>query len=391
MKLSVIGSVLEPHLVKVLMKFMRPFSRIRHLVLAGLTLSLASGLVSLPIKMGSSEGNIDPVLAQSGGRTRGGSFDRPAAPESAPAQGGSYGGGYGGGGYGGGGYGGGYSSPYDYSVPYNDPYYPSRPDYFPGSYRRPRVIVLPPQSYPVPVDSGYGYGTSSSSDGLFLILVILLGSAMLPVIMSYLRQAGRQGTGNRAAGELNNDTVTVTQLQVALLAQARYIQEALTQLSLQANLETQAGLTELLRETVLALLRSPENWTHARVDSQTIQSRTQASQVFEQLSIQERSKLSAETLVNVGGKIRRQAVQVNKDADPASYIVVTLLLGTADDRPLAQSVHSAEELQVILKRLGSVAPSYLLIFELIWTPQDASDSLSRDQLLTLYPDLIQIA
>lgn len=372
-----IRSVLEPRLVEVPMKFMQPLLIAKHLAVVSLTFSLVSGLVGLPIKTGSDEGNISSVLAQSGGRTRGGSFDRPAAPESAPSEGS--------------GYGGGYSSPYDYSVPYDTPYYPSQPDYFPGSYRRPPVIVVPPQSYPVPVDPGYGYGTSSSSDGLFLILVFLLGTTMLPVIMAYLRQAGSRGRSSTPTGELDNDTVTVTQLQVVLLAQARYIQEALTQLSLQANLDTQAGLTELLRETVLALLRSPENWTHARISSQTVEGRAQASQVFEQLSIQERSKLSAETLVNVGGQIRRQAVQVNKEADPASYIVVTLLLGTADDRPIANSVHSAEELQAILKRLGGVAPAYLLVFELIWTPQDASDSLSRDQLLTHYPDLIQIA
>jgi len=330
-----------------------------------------------------------PTWAQSGGRARGGSFSQPSAP-SAPSRSAPSGGNYGGGSYGGSG---GYASPYDYSVP-RDRYAPSR-DYYPG-YRRSPVSVVPPQSYPVPIDpyGGYssGYSTSSSGDGLFLILVLVCGFTLLPIAMAYMRQMGGRGRGG-AVGEQANNIVAVTQLQVALLAQARYIQEDLTRLSSQANLESQTGLNQLLQETVLALLRSPENWSHAKVSSQTVKSREQASQLFEQLSIQERSKLTAETLVNIGGQVRKQAVKVNTEADPASYIVVTMLVGTADDQPLVKpgSLHSAEELTAILKRLGGIAPSYLMIYELIWTPQDATDSLSREQLLAHYPDLVQIA
>lgn len=313
---------------------------------------------------------LTPSWAQSGGRARGGSFNQPSAPPPAPARSAPSGGGY--------------AAPYDYSVP-RDPY--AAPRNYPGSYRRPPVIVAPPQSY-----STDPYGSSSSGgDGLFLILVLVCGMALLPIAMSYMRQmSGRSGG---AVGEQANNIVTVTQLQVALLAEARHIQENLTQLSAQADLASQAGLNQLLQETVLALLRSPENWSHAKLSSQTVNSRDQAAQLFEQLSIQERSKLTAETLVNVGGQVRRQPITVNAEADPASYIVITLLIGTADDQPLFQpnSLHSAEELTAVLKRLGGIAPSYLLIYELIWTPQAATDSLSRDQLLAHYPDLIQIA
>lgn len=359
------------------MKAIRHLLPWKQLVVISLSFGWINGLIGLPTESTNSKWHSNSALAQSGGRTRGGSFDRPSSPSQAPSN-------YPDSGYSGGGYSGGsYTSPYDYA-------YPSQPNYFPGSYRRPSVIVMPPQSYPVPVDTGYGYSTGGG-DGLFLFLVLACGVCVLPVLMSYMRASRGQSGRNPAVGELANDVITVTQLQIALLAQGRYIQEALTQLSLQANLDTQAGLADFLRETVLALLRSPEYWSHARVSSQTVKSREQASQVFEQLSIQERSKLSAETLVNVGGQIRRQTVEVNQAADPASYIVVTLLVGTADDQPIATSVHSAAELSAILKRFGGISPAYLMVYELIWSPQDASDSLSRDQLLANYPDLIQIA
>ncbi|NJN87260.1 MAG: DUF1517 domain-containing protein [Leptolyngbyaceae cyanobacterium SL_7_1] len=122
-----------------------------------------------------------------------------------------------------------------------------------------------------------------------------------------------------------------------------------------------------------------------------MRSRAQASQLFEQFSIAERSKFSRETLVNIGGDIRRQAYVPKENADPAAYVVVTLIVGTADDRPLlSDPIYSTEDLRTALQRLGSISPNYLLVYELLWSPQDATDSLSRDQLLTAYPNLTQI-
>lgn len=271
---------------------------------------------------------------------------------------------------------------------------------------------------------GYGYGGGGGGLGL-LLLLLLGGGSILPIVLFYLMRsrisAGGQGYGGYTNGysngyngghsnggysngydgydsygytgnrEIDNDTVTVTRLQVALLSQARYIQDSLTEYTLNADTDTTEGLTELLQESVLALLRSPENWSHVRVNSQTVKSREQATQLFEQISIEERSKFSAETLANVGGRVRRQAMPKNEDDAPASYIVVTLVLGTADDRPLFdEKIRTTQELQAALQRLGSITPEYLLVFELLWSPQDASDSLTYDELLTEYPGLIQI-
>ena len=305
----------------------------------------------------------DRVEARSsGGRAGGGSFSRPSggsAPSRAPS----------------------YSNPAPYNPSYRDPY---------------------PRSYPVPVPipggyGGYGggYGMGSGFGILLPLLLIVGGGAILPIIWnSFMRSGGRSslgGYGGAAAGELENDVVTVTQLQVALLAQARYIQENLTELTEKADTSSQAGLSQLLQETVLALLRAPENWTHVRVNSQTVKSREQAGQVFQEISIEERSKFSAETLANVGGRVQRQTPTQNDDDAPASYIVVTLILGTADDRPLfSNKILSAQDLQAALKRIGGISPDYLMVFELLWSPQDSADSLTYDELLTEYQGLVQI-
>lgn len=61
--------------------------------------------------------------------------------------------------------------------------------------------------------------------------------------------------------------------------------------------------------------------------------------------------------MNVGGQVSRQTYTLQANADPAAYIVVTLIVGTADDQPLVtQPISSASDLQAILRQLGGVKP-----------------------------------
>jgi uncharacterized membrane protein len=117
-----------------------------------------------------------------------------------------------------------------------------------------------------------------------------------------------------------------------------------------------------------------------------------ADSIFNQFSLQERSKFNAETLTNVKGTVKQKEVVVpGLEEDPAAYIVVTLLVGTADDKPLFQEVRSAETLKKALERVASVPPDYLMAFEVLWSPQVEEDSLTYDELLTEYTDMVQIA
>lgn len=303
-----------------------------------------------------------------GGRARGGTFQAPVSP--APSRSPRFDSGY---------------SEFPRSS-YPRSYYPNPVP--------PRVIIpvpvpnsgyVPSPSYTTPVDDGVDIG--------FIFLLFVLGIAVLLILLNYVRfgsSATEQTAPSGSAAERVNDIVTVTQLQIALVAQARELQRDLTQLTIHGNLGTQAGLVAMLQETVLALLRSPQYWTHVRATSQTLKSREAASRYFEQLSIEERSKFKSETLANIGGQVRRQTVTLPKDSDPREYIVVTLLVGTADDRPLFDRVHSAAELNAALQRLGGISPDYLLVYELLWTPQDEQDSLSREELLTQYPQLVSL-
>lgn len=191
--------------------------------------------------------------------------------------------------------------------------------------------------------------------------------------------------------ELENDIVTISKLQVALKSSAALLQSELSQLTLEADTATTEGLKKLLEDAVVALLRNTESWTHVFGSSETISNRDAAETVFNRLSIEERSKFSAETLTNVDGKIRqRELVKPEKTENGTTYIVVTLLIGTADDRPLFASIDTAEEMQETLKQVAAMQLDYLMVFELLWSPQVETDTLTEGELKAEYGELMAI-
>ncbi len=243
---------------------------------------------------------------------------------------------------------------------------------------------------------GYGNNYSSSNNygnnsggGWIALIIILLGIGGIGFLVYRLIKSMNFG-GNAGGSELSNNKVTVSKLQVGLLAEARKIQHELSEISLGADTDSPEGLTVLLQEAAIALLRTPENWVYVSASSQSLD-RDQAEGLFNNLSVAERSKFSAETLVNVGGRTRTsQNFKPDPSKDPAAYIVVTLLIGTEYDQPLFAKVNSRETLQKALEKMAGVSPEALSIFELLWTPQADSDALTADEMLTEYADMVSI-
>ncbi|HEY9296693.1 MAG TPA: DUF1517 domain-containing protein, partial [Phormidium sp.] len=99
-----------------------------------------------------------------------------------------------------------------------------------------------------------------------------------------------------------------------------------------------------------------------------------------------------ETLSNVDGEItQRQPEPADKDEESAAYIVVTLLIGTADDQPLFGEIKSTEAVKEALEQLLSMRTDYLMVFELLWSPQAETDKLTQQQMALQYADMMQIA
>jgi uncharacterized membrane protein len=278
-----------------------------------------------------------------------------------------------------------------------------------GSYRGGggTVIVPVPVQPPYYPNSGYysdsNYSSrrqSSDDDGAILLgLLILLIAAggfgftiwmVVKGIRSIVTGISKAGMPPSPGDEIDNDKVTVTKLQVALLAGARSLQKELTDLSEKIDTSVPEGLMQLLQESALALLRNPEFWSHVSATSQTVNSREEAQKEFNRLSIAERSKFSVESFVNVGGSRRKQQVAKPSDDESAAYIVVTLLLGTANDKPLFEKIQTLEDLKGNLEAIAAFPSDYLFVVELLWSPQEMSDSLTYDELLTEYTEMRQL-
>lgn len=191
--------------------------------------------------------------------------------------------------------------------------------------------------------------------------------------------------------ELENDLVTVSKVQVALRASTRRLQAQLSDIGIKANTNTSEGLYDLMQQSVAAVLDCAQDWTHVLASSHTIDTREAAEDLFTQFSVQERSKFSTETLSNVDGQLKRQPIPLPDPNEKPAYIVVTFLVGTADDRPLFGEVRSAAALRSVLVDIQNLRSPYLMVFELLWTPQDMMDVLTEEDLATEFGDLMPIS
>ncbi|MFK8183138.1 MAG: DUF1517 domain-containing protein [Phormidesmis sp.] len=288
------------------------------------------------------------LAARSGGRMGGGSFRAPSRTYSAPRSRGPSGGyGYRGGyGYGGGGFG------------------------FP--------FLLPFVGF-----GGFG--------GLFGIFVTI---ALVNFIVRSFRSAG---VGEEGFGEsyTPNPTVSVARLQVGLLAQARELQEDLNRIATTADTGNSAGLSKILQETTLSLLRNPEYWAYA--DAESDQTKLLAAeQAFNQLAIAERSKFTGETLSNVNAQISQSQPKkaVNSTGElaeagmeaPGEYIVATILVASQSKLKLP-AINAEEDVRKAISQIGAISSEQLMALEVFWTPQVSGETLTADELIAEYPNL----
>lgn len=301
-------------------------------------------------------GHADGALAaRSGGRIGGGSFRAPSRTYSPPSR--TYAP-----------PGGGYYAP--------APYYPG------GGFGFPFLLPF--------------FGIGGGFGGLFTILIFL-------ALANFLVQTFRRvGSGEvEEAGYSSNPPVTVTRLQVGLLAEARGLQAELNRIAETADTNSPEGRAEVLQETSLALLRHPEYWVYAGGSTQQAGLNSAESQ-FNRLALAERSKFTEETLSNVNNQLKEaspkgalQAAQDNGELDnptslltsgPGEYIVVTLLAATLGNMPLS-AINNSDDLRQSLRQIGAIPSEKLLAIEVLWTPQAEGDTLTADDLLTEYADL----
>jgi uncharacterized membrane protein len=192
-----------------------------------------------------------------------------------------------------------------------------------------------------------------------------------------------------------NSKVSVVQVQVGLLAQARQLQEELNELARNADTGTSIGRAMVLQESTLALLRHPEYWVYASTSSYQ-GDLEMAEAKFNQLTLAQRSKFTRETLTNVNSQLRdvlkelpseeASSQELALELQPLEYIIVTILVGARSQLTIPK-INDTEDLRQAIKQIGSIGSDRLLAVEVLWTPQAEGDTLTTDDLLVGYPDL----
>lgn len=278
-----------------------------------------------------------------------------------------------------------------------------------GSFRAPRPSM--PRSAPGPRGGGGGFFPGGGFGFPFffplffgggggvitLLLVLGAGSFLLRTLQSGKEQnAG--GYDDQGYYKPSADPkVQLAEIKVGLLASARSLQQEIDDLARAANTGEARGLSQLLQNVTLSLVRHDEYWVYAQTEAQQT-SLSQAEQIFYQNSLRERSKFTAETLTNVdqqrgqlsgesNGANSGQAIEGTADQGTGEYIVVTLLVASHSGSSTLPAVDSATTLRQVLMQLGAIPAERIVAVEVLWTPQQTGDTLSSEEMLMEYPQL----
>ncbi|KAI8022826.1 hypothetical protein LOK49_LG03G01883 [Camellia lanceoleosa] len=279
------------------------------------------------------------ALAASGGRMGGKSFSSRSSSSSSSSRG----------------YSSRSASPgFSYSVPY---YAPS-PFGGGGYYVGPAV--------------GVGVGAGSS------FFLILMGFAAFMLVSGFLSDRSEGGVLTAT------EKTSVLKLQVGLLGMGRSLQRDLNRIAETADTSTSEGLSYVLTETTLALLRHPDYCISGYSSVDVKRSIEEGEKRFNKLSIEERGKFDEETLVNVNNIKKKSTTNQRASGFSNEYIVITILVAAEGVHKLP-AINGSADLKEALQKLASIPASRTLAVEVLWTPQNENDTLSERELLEDYP------
>lgn len=264
---------------------------------------------------------------------------------------------------------------YGYS-PFMSPFSPFSP--FRGVYGGPGVIAVSrgPSFFDLLIFGGF----------MFAAAQIFLGSA----------RSGSSTTldwSSSASSALGSGT-SVVQVSVALEVPDRddpqSILGVLNRLSSTARTDSRVGIQNLSSQVALELLRRRSSIVSASSSTTHFNDRNKAFREFQSRSVKERSKFESEVVNKYGGVDYtgdRGAAGVGNGK--ATMAVVTLLLAIDGDSTKLPRINSVADVEEALRKIASDSKvdDCLQSAEILWTPEDRSETLSLRDVVADYPEL----
>lgn len=168
-----------------------------------------------------------------------------------------------------------------------------------------------------------------------------------------------------------------------------------------SSFDSPDGLANFVRNIALYLRRRVDKVSHASMLTSGKVAPAIAEQKFRALASEARSTFNREVL-RVEGRMKAieekrevatKDALTDEDGDFGinEFFVVTLVVGLDVGAPeLSERIASVEELRGVLEQLGGLAAPFVLAAEVVWTPAAQSDILTADEVMTTFPDLMEL-
>ncbi|XVF63115.1 hypothetical protein PTKIN_Ptkin09bG0062900 [Pterospermum kingtungense] len=177
---------------------------------------------------------------------------------------------------------------------------------------------------------------------------------------------------------------------VGLSAKAHSLQRELSKIALTTDSSNANGSNFILKETISSLLHHPKYYLYGYSSVKRCKTTEDAEQCFKQLSKEERLNFDVESLVNINNTKRHRAIVPKADKVNKDCIVVTVLVAARGGTHNLPTIRTSEDVKEALQSLTKICSSQIKAVEVLWSPQDETDSLSVEELLENYPQLRRI-
>jgi len=172
-----------------------------------------------------------------------------------------------------------------------------------------------------------------------------------------------------------------------------------------ARTGTRKGVQSLIADVALEVLRQEASVKSACSTYAHSTGESEAERTYHRLSTVERSKFERES-VHKFGDAKQQGLEIinvddintTKDTDKeehtsrATSAVVTILLQIEGDQTKLPSISSRTDLKNALLRIAADAQveDCLISAEVLWTPERRGDTMTQQEIASLYPDLVLV-
>mmetsp|Transcript_125872 Transcript_125872/g.187869 ORF Transcript_125872/g.187869 Transcript_125872/m.187869 type:complete len:431 (-) Transcript_125872:192-1484(-) len=286
--------------------------------------------------------------------------------------------------------------------------------YSTGYYSRPSVAITPGIGYGYNPFFGFGGGGYYGGPGVISVargpsfFDLLFFGGFLFVASSILTNAGKGissgGTMSSWADSARDSMsslgpgTSVVQLSVALEVPNRddpnSMLSVLNRLSQTASTDSRVGIQNLTSQVAIELLRRKSSIVSASSAYKHFGDRAKAGRDYESRSIRERSKFERESISKYGGVdystgSPRLGGSGSGVSDKATMAVVTLVMAIDGDSTKVPNINSITNVEDALRMIAanSKVDDCLQSVEILWTPEERTETLSVRDVIADYPEL----